>query len=146
MPHKALEGIFFYPAEFQARAVEKGLVSQEYIDKRKKLFMAPFMLAILAALILIIGLWNGVREFGTAYWQAVLFLEVVNWFDGIVIDELWVGHSKFWIIPGMEGESYVKPWSFNAEKTRPRLDSMAGNCGAGCGDCGADILKGRDCL
>ena len=75
VPHKALEGIFFYPAEFQARAVEKGLVSQEYIDKRKKLFMAPFMLAILAALILIIGLWNGVRDFGTAYWQAGLFLD-----------------------------------------------------------------------
>ena len=46
----------------------------------------------------------------------MLFLEVVNWFDGIVIDELWVGHSKFWIIPGMEGESYVKPWSFMLKK------------------------------
>ena len=56
------------------------------------------------------------RDFGTAYWQAVLFLEVVNWFDGIVIDELWVGHSKFWIIPGMEGESYLKPWSFMLKK------------------------------
>ena len=24
----------------------------------------------------------------------------MNWYDGIVIDRLWVGHSRFWIIPG----------------------------------------------
>ena len=26
----------------------------------------------------------------------------MNWFDGIVVDELWVGHSKIWIVKGME--------------------------------------------
>ena len=50
------------------------------------------------------------RDFKTAYLQAVLFLEVVNWFDGIVIDRLWVGHSKFWVIPGTEDLPFVKPW------------------------------------
>lgn len=28
---------------------------------------------------------------------------------GIVIDRLWVGHSKIWRIKGMEGVPYVKP-------------------------------------
>ena len=46
----------------------------------------------------------------TAYLQAYLFLVVINWFDGIVIDRLWVGHSKIWHIDGMEGIPYVKPW------------------------------------
>lgn len=35
---------------------------------------------------------------------------VVNWFDALVIDRLWVGHSKIWRIKGMDGVPYVKPW------------------------------------
>ena len=47
----------------------------------------------------------------TAYYlQALLFLEVMNWYDGIVIDRLWVGHSRFWIIPGTEEISFVQTW------------------------------------
>ena len=72
--------------------------------------MIPFMLVLLAALVLIIGLWNGVRTFGKAYLQALLFLEVMNWYDGIVIDRLWVGHSKFWVIPGTEEIPFVQTW------------------------------------
>ena len=34
----------------------------------------------------------------------------MNWFDGIVIDRLWVGRSKIWRIEGMEGVPYVKLW------------------------------------
>lgn len=34
----------------------------------------------------------------------------MNWFDGFVIDLLWVGHSKIWRIGGMESVPYVKPW------------------------------------
>ena len=49
-------------------------------------------------------------DFRTAYFQAALFLVAANWFDGIVIDRLWVGHSKIWAVPGMEGVPYVKPW------------------------------------
>lgn len=46
----------------------------------------------------------------TACFEAYLFLVVMNWFDGLVIDLLWVGHSKIWRIEGMEGVPYVKPW------------------------------------
>ena len=68
--------------------------------------MIPFFLVMLSVLVLIIGLWNGVR----AYLQALLFLEVMNWYDGIVIDRLWVGHSRFWILPGCENIPYVQTW------------------------------------
>lgn len=34
----------------------------------------------------------------------------MNWFDGIVIDRLWVGRSRIWRVEGMEGVPYVKPW------------------------------------
>ena len=72
--------------------------------------MIPFFLVMLSALVLIVGLWNGVCRFWPAYWQALLFLEVMNWYDGIVIDRLWVGHSRFWIIPGTEEIPFVQTW------------------------------------
>ena len=61
-------------------------------------------------LVLIIGLWNGASSFGEAYWQALLFLEVMNIYDGVVIDKLWVGHSQFWVLPGLEDASFVQTW------------------------------------
>ena len=53
-------------------------------------------------MIMIISLWNHVKDFKTAYIQSCFFLIVMNWFDGIVVDELLVGHSKIWIVKGME--------------------------------------------
>lgn len=102
--------IFFYPKPVQERVVALGLTGWEAIRRKKRRFMIPFFLILLAALLLIIGLWNGVSDFKTAYWQALLFLEVMNWFDGIVIDRLWVGHSKIWIIPGTEDLPFVQTW------------------------------------
>ena len=69
--------------------------------------MTAFFAVMAAALILIIRVWNGVHSFWPAYLQALLFLEVMNWYDGIVIDRLWVGHSRFWIIPGTEEIPFV---------------------------------------
>ena len=106
----ALNGLYFYPKPVQEKAYELGLTDPETVARKKKRFMIPFFLVILSALVLIIGLWNGVRSFWPAYWQALLFLEVMNWFDGIVIDRLWVGHSKLWIIPGTEDIPFVQTW------------------------------------
>ena len=72
--------------------------------------MIPFFLVMLSLPVLIIGLWNGVRSFWPAYWQALLFLEVMNWYDGVVIDRLWVGHSRFRIIPGTGEIPFVQTW------------------------------------
>ena len=106
----AVNGLFFYPNPVQERAFSIGLADKAVITKRKKRFMALFYLVMLGALLLIIGVWNGVREFGPAYVQALLFLEVMNWFDGVVIDRLWVGHSKFWVLPGTEDLPFVQTW------------------------------------
>ena len=106
----AVNVLYFYPKPFKERAFELGLADREAVARKRNRFMLLFYLVMLAALLLIIGLWNGVRDFKTAYWQALLFLEVMNWYDGIVIDRLWVGHSRFWSIPGMEGVPYVQTW------------------------------------
>lgn len=107
----ALNGLYFYPKPVQEKVYALGLTDRETVARKRKYFMIPFFLVMLSALVLIIGLWNGIRRFWPAYWQALLFLEVMNWYDGVVIDRLWVGHSRFWIIPGTEEIPFVQTWS-----------------------------------
>ncbi len=107
---KAVNTLYFYPKPVQERAFEIGLANRVDVARKRKLFLIFFSLMMLAALLLIIGAWNGVRDFKTAYWQSLLFLEVMNWYDGIVIDRLWVGHSKFWVLPGTEDLPFVQTW------------------------------------
>ena len=105
-----LNGLYFYPKPVQEKVFALGMTDRETVARKRKQFMIPFVLVMLSALVLIIGLWNGVRRFWPAYWQALLFLEVMNWYDGICIDRLWVGHSRFWIIPGTEDIPFVQTW------------------------------------
>ncbi len=106
----ALNALYFYPKPVQERVYELGLTDRKTVARKRKRFMIPFLLVMLCALLLIIGLWNGIHDFWPAYWQALLFLEVMNWFDGIVIDRLWVGHSRLWVIPGTEDIPFVQTW------------------------------------
>ena len=79
--------------------------------KKGKRFMIPFCIVMLVVLVMIIAIWNHVTDFKTAYLQSYAFLLVVmHWFDGIVLDRLWVGHGKIWRIEGMEGVPCVKSW------------------------------------
>ena len=74
----AVNGLYFYPKEVQDRAIELGLIDRNTMNRKRKCFMIPFFIVMLAALVLIIGLWNGASSFGEAYWQALLFLEVMG--------------------------------------------------------------------
>ena len=103
--------LYFYPQEFLDEAQRRGIIADKDTEMRKgKRFMTFFCLVIFVVLIAVIAGWNGVKDFKTASFETYLFLVVVNWFDGFVIDLLWVGHSKIWRIEGMEGVPYVKPW------------------------------------
>ena len=110
--NSGLNCLYFYPEEYIEEAQKRGIADKEATMKKGKHFMIPFCVIILIALILIISVWNHVTDFKTAYIQAVIFLVIVNWFDGIVIDQLWVGHSKLWMIEGMEGVPYTNPWGY----------------------------------
>ena len=102
--------LYFYPKAYIEEAQRRGLADKDATMKRGKRFMVPFCIFIFVALILIIALWNQVTDFKTAFWQAYLFLVVMNWFDGILLDRVWVAHSRIWVIKGMEGIPYIKPW------------------------------------
>ena len=107
----AINGLHFYPKAVQDRAIEISLTDSKTMNRKRKRFMTLFYVVMLAALVLIIAFWNRVRDFRTAYLQALLFLEVMNVYDGIVIDKLWVGNSKFWILPGCEDLPYIQTWT-----------------------------------
>ena len=107
----AINGLYFYPKAVQERAYKIGLTDRETVKKKRIRFMTLFYIVMLSALVLIIVVWNRVSDFKTAYLQALLFLEVMNIYDGIVIDKLWVGHSKFWILKGTEDIPFVQTWA-----------------------------------
>lgn len=107
----AINGLYFYPKAVQERAYEIGLTDRKTVKKQRKRFMTLFYIVMLSALVLIIAVWNNVSDLRTAYFQALLFLEVMNIYDGVVIDKLWVGHSKFWILKGTEDIQFVQTWA-----------------------------------
>ena len=104
----AIDGLYFYPKAVQDRAIEIGLITRETMNRKRKLFMTEFYIVMLVTLVMIIGFWNRISDFKAAYLYALLFLEVMNWYDGIVIDEVWVRYSKFWVLPGCEDMPYVQ--------------------------------------
>ena len=108
--NSALNGLFFYPKPVQDKVYALGLTDRQTVGRKRKRFMTTFFAVMAAALVLIVRVWNGIHAFQPAYWQALLFLEVMNWYDGIVIDRLWVGHSTFWVIPGTEDIPFVQTW------------------------------------
>ena len=108
--NNALNGLYFYPKPVQEKVYELGLTDRETVAKKRKRFMIAFFAVMAVALILIIRAWNGIQSFRAAYLQTLIFLEVMNWYDGIVIDRLWVGHSRFWVIPGTEEIPFVQTW------------------------------------
>lgn len=105
-----LNCLYFYPKDYIAEAQRRGLADTDAVMKKGTRFMVPFCVILLVVLVAIIAFWNCVTDFWTAYAQAALLLVVVNWFDALAIDRLWVGRSKIWRIEGMEGVPYVKPW------------------------------------
>ena len=108
--NSALNGLFFYPKSVQDKVYALGLTDRQTVGRKRKRFMIAFFTVMAAALVLIIRVINGIRAFTGAYWQALLFLEVMNWYDGLVIDKLWVGHSAFWVIPGTQDIPFVQTW------------------------------------
>ena len=108
--NSGLNCLYFYPEEYIAEAQKRGLADHSAVMKKGGRFMLAFCAVMLAALLLILSVWNRALDFRTAYLQSALLLVVTNWFDGIAVDRLWVGHSPLWRIAGMEGVPYVKPW------------------------------------
>ena len=82
--------VYFYPKEYIEEADKRGLIDKDAVMKKGKQVMIPFCIILFVVLIAIIFVWNKVTDFKTAYLQSYLFLVVMNWFDGIMLDRVWV--------------------------------------------------------
>ena len=81
--------LYFYPDAYLDEAQKRGIADKTEELRKGKRFMTFFCLVIFVVLIADIAGWNGVKDFKTASFETYLFLVVVNWFDGFVIDLLW---------------------------------------------------------
>ena len=107
-----LGGLFFYPKPVQERVYELGLADRDTVSKSRKVCFSLLLIGCAVLPVLFIGLWSRVGDFKTAFWQALILLEIMNWYDGIVIDVLWAQHTKFWIIPEVKDLKIGKEWGF----------------------------------
>lgn len=115
----AIGAVHLYPKAVQQRVIDLGLTTEDKINKRKK-FIQLFGVALyLVAVLLIVFVWNGSRDFFTITWQVYLLLEGMNLYDCFIIDTLWVKRSKFWIIPGTE--DLVKEYISTREQVKKRI-------------------------
>ncbi|MBQ3375252.1 MAG: hypothetical protein IJG49_02335 [Erysipelotrichaceae bacterium] len=105
-----LNCLYFYPKEVQERVYELGLTDREAVKKKKKMFLIIFTSAMLMVLLVIIRFINRTDDYWQAYWQALLFLEVMNVYDGVVIDKIWVGYDRFWLIDEVKDIPYIQSW------------------------------------
>ncbi|MBE7728188.1 MAG: hypothetical protein E7244_28495 [Enterocloster citroniae] len=106
----AINAVFFYPKEYQRTTVERGLTDEQHIKKHHRIFLFTFIPIMLIALTVIVGAINRADTFLSAYLQSLIFLEIMNVYDGIVIDKIWVGNAKLWKIEKMEDIPYVQTW------------------------------------
>ena len=111
--------VFLYDKKVVDRCVELGLTSYEKVKKRAIIFKISGIVLYMAYVLVFAYAVNGARGFLQGFLQMFIMLSVCNVIDRIFVDELWVCHTKTWIIPGTEDlmpyiktKDKVKKWIF----------------------------------
>lgn len=103
----AINIIYFYPKSVINKVVEFGYTDYKTIKRKKIIFYSLFIVLMFGSLILIVGLWNEIKDFKQAFIQLNIFLQSWNIFDGLVMDILWTSNSKKLKIKGIEDSEYI---------------------------------------
>ena len=99
--------VHLYHADVQERCVALGLTTREKIRKNALRFKAVCLPIYIAYVLIFVYAVNGARGFLTPFWQLLVILSVMNLIDRFLVDDLWVGHTNAWTIPGTED---LKPY------------------------------------
>ena len=86
---------------------EFGYTDYKTIKRKKIIFYSLFIVLMFGSLILIVGLWNEIKDFKQAFIQLNIFLQSWNIFDGLVMDILWTSNSKKLKIKGIKDSEYI---------------------------------------
>lgn len=115
--------LHLYHQDVQERCIQMGLITKEQISKRAKRMKSVMMPIYVFYLLLAVYVINGARDFVSAALQCFLILSILNLIDRLLIDELWVGHTKSWTIPGTED---LKPYINNRDRITKWLIGTVG--------------------
>lgn len=117
----AVNMVHFYSEKVQQRCVELGLTTKEKI-KRKAIMLKVVCLPLyIAYLWICVYVLNGSQGFLTVFWQSFVIIFTMNLIDRFIIDELWVGHTKAWIIHGTED---LMPYIAKTDKCKKWIASI----------------------
>lgn len=94
--------VYLYEKDVQERVVSMGLITQEKIKNNAKLFKIIAIVLYVIYLPVCVVCINGARGFREIFLQMLGILAMEGFFDRIIIDTLWVGCTRAWIIPGTE--------------------------------------------
>ncbi len=92
----------FYEEDVQKRVVELGYTTEKELKRRFAISGVALFVPMLILVPIMVYYINGASDFWSAFWQMTAVFMIGNIFDRLFIDELWVGHTKAWFIPGTE--------------------------------------------
>ena len=102
--------VHLYSADVQERCIKNGLTTKEKIKRNSAVFKSVCIPGYLAYILVCVYAINGARGFLNGFWQMFLILSIMNLMDRFLVDDLWVGHTNAWTIPGTEDlKPYIKP-------------------------------------
>ena len=99
-----------------------GLITPEHARRRARIAMTTGVVALVALFYVLIVKVNGATGFWQIARQFYLLFVLMELFDIVVIDTIWVALSGWWDIPGTEDlqDSY-KDWQPRAEAKLLRI-------------------------
>ena len=115
--------VHLYSPAVQARCVSLGLTTPERIRMTSLRFKVCGLPVYIAYVLVCVYAINGAKGFWAGFWQMLVILAVMNLIDRFLIDELWVGHTRAWTIPGTED---LKPYITAKDKCRKWLFGTLG--------------------
>ena len=104
-----------WPPAIQQRARELGLIREEQMSGSKKVYAKKLAAALVIAIAFaaLVFFANGARSFADGFGYSYLIWTVVNWYDALVIDCLWVCHDRRVRIPGTENMKEYRDYWFH---------------------------------
>lgn len=115
--------VHLYSREVQDRCVRQGLTTHERIRRSALRFKAICLPGYIAYVLVCVYAVNGARGFLPGFWQLLVILSVMNLMDRFLVDDLWVGHTGAWVIPGTED---LRPYITARDKGRKWLFGTVG--------------------
>lgn len=111
--------VFLYNKQVQLKSIELGLITPKKIKRNALIFKIVGIISYIAYCLIFVYLVNGARGFLPGFLQLLIILSICNLIDRILVDEIWVNHTKAWIIPGTEQympyiktKDKIKKWIF----------------------------------